>query len=176
MDINWICFLFFLQRTKTTTTSVHKNLCISICLSQILVMISLTRFNYDKLVCQVFGLLNHYMQFVVCAWLMNEAFNLYITITYAAHQSSPLNDSSSTWRFYLLGWAVPAIVVSALLLSKSNFYYDKKLCWFNLENLWVNVSPMIVMLSISILVMIFSAKEHTEISYTKNEKANKLIA
>jgi hypothetical protein len=124
----------------------------------------------------MFGILNHYMFFVVFAWLMNEAFNLYITITYAAHQSHPMNDTGSQWKFYLLGYIVPGVIVLILVLAKSNEYYDKKLCWFNLDHLWINVSPMIAMLAISCLVMIFSAKEQTETSYTKNEKANKLIA
>ncbi len=107
---------------------------------------------------------------------MNEAFNLYITITYAAHQSSPINDHGSQWRFYLLGYVLPAFMVAILLVTKSNTYYDQKLCWFNLDNLWINISPMISMIAISCLVMIFSAKEHTESSYTKNAKANKLVA
>ena len=124
----------------------------------------------------MFGILNHYMLIVVFAWLMNEAFNLYITITYAAHQSSPINDSGSQWRFYLLGYLLPALIVFVLILTKSKAYHDPKLCWFNLDNLWINISPIISMLAISILVMIFSAKEHTESSYTKNQKANKLIA
>ena len=100
--------------------------------------------------CQIFGLLNHYMLFVVFAWLMNEAFNLYISITYAAHQSSPVNDNGSQWRtFYLLGWLFPALLIVILFITNSNDYYDKKLCWFNLNHLWINVSPMIAMLCVS---------------------------
>jgi hypothetical protein len=116
------------------------------------------------------------MLIVVFAWLMNEAFNLYITITYAAHQSSPISDTASQWRFYLLGYLLPAVLVFVLILTKSKGYHDSKLCWFNLDNLWINISPIIIIVMISILVMIFSAKEHTESSYTKNQKANKLIA
>jgi hypothetical protein len=127
-------------------------------------------------VCQVLGLLNHYMLFVVFAWLMNEAFNLYISITYAAHQTS-VNDNVSQLRtFYLLGWLFPVLLIVILYITNSEDYYDRNLCWFNLSNLWINVSPMIAMLAITILVMIISAKEHTEISYTKNEKSNKLIS
>ena len=117
------------------------------------------------------------MLFVVFAWLMNEAFNLYISITYAAHQSSAVSDSSgSPWRFYSLGWIMPAFIVAILFAIYSKTYYDKKLCWFNLDNLWINLVPMISMLAITILVMIFSAKEQTESAYTKNQKANKLIS
>jgi len=116
------------------------------------------------------------MLFVVFAWLMNEAFNLYISITYAAHQTS-VNDNVSQLRtFYLLGWLFPVLLIVILYITNSEDYYDRNLCWFNLSNLWINVSPMIAMLAITILVMIISAKEHTEISYTKNEKSNKLIS
>ena len=184
-------------------------------------MIGLTRFDYGEVnltlqhpkatvllsklknvsfknACQILALLNHYMLFAVFAWLMNEAFNLYISITYAAHQNSPTNDNGSQWRtFYLLGWILPALLVIILFATNSKTYYDRKLCWFNLQNLWINVSPLIAMLAvnisnlkkkflikinffpklkITILVMIISAKEQTEISYTKNEKANKLIS
>lgn len=107
---------------------------------------------------------------------MNEAFNLYITITYAAHQSSPLNDSSSQWKFYLLGWLIPIIIVVIIFLVNSDDYFDQKLCWFNLDRIWINIGPALSIIAISILVMIFSAKEHTEVSYTKTEKSNKIIA
>lgn len=139
-------------------------------------MVSLTRFNYERIVCQAFALLNHYMVFVVFAWLLNEAFNLYITITYAAHQSTPMNDTGSQLRFYLLGWLLPAFTVLVYLLWYRGNYYDQKLCFFNLKSLSTNLIPMIALLVITIMVMIISAKEHTEISYTKNQKANKMIA
>lgn len=130
-----------------------------------------------KLVCQSFALLNHYMLFVVFAWLLNEAFNLYITITYAAHQSTHMStDTGSQLRFYLLGWLLPAFVVLIYLLWYRDTYYDEKLCFFNLEQLSTNLVPMFALLIIAILVMIISAKEHTESSYTKNRKANKMIA
>lgn len=46
--VNLINIYSIFERTRTTTTSVHKNLCISICLSQVILMVSLTRFNYEK--------------------------------------------------------------------------------------------------------------------------------
>lgn len=80
---------------------------------------------------------------------MNEAFNLYITITYAAHQSGPVTDAAPQWRFYLLGWILPIILVAVLLAVKSDSYYAKKICWFNLDHLWIFVSPSIVMILVS---------------------------
>ena len=105
------------------------------------------------------------MLFVVFAWLMNEAFNLYISLTYAAHQSSPVSDSGgSQFRLYLLGWILPAVMVIILLATKSKYYYDKKLCWFNLDSLWVNVSPMISMLAVSLPIKLKSHPFSTHFS------------
>jgi hypothetical protein len=58
---------------------------------------------------------------------------------YAAHQSSPINDTASQWRFYLLGYLLPALIVFILILTKSKGYHDSKLCWFNFDNLWINI-------------------------------------
>lgn len=35
---------------------------------------------------------------------MNEAFNLYIVITYSAHSNNNLADTGSMLRYYVLGW------------------------------------------------------------------------
>lgn len=104
------------------------------------------------MICRGFSLLNHYLFLVVFSWLMNEAFNLYIAITYAAHQTSPIHDTEGQWRFYILGWIFPAVLVIILLAIKSDDYYDKRICWFNLGHLWINISPMIAMIVVTIKI------------------------
>jgi hypothetical protein len=46
----------------------------------------------------------HYFFLATFSWLMNEAFNLYIIITYAAHSHGEHTEGGSQWRFYILGW------------------------------------------------------------------------
>ena len=81
---------------------------------------------------------------------MNEAFNLYITITYAAHQSGSVGDAPQ-WRFYLMGWVLPVILVPVLVAFKSEIYFSKNICWFNLDYVWIFVSPCIVMILVSLI-------------------------
>lgn len=37
------------------------------------------------------------------AWLMNEGLNVYISITYTAHNQST-QENSGHWRYYVIGW------------------------------------------------------------------------
>ncbi len=46
----------------------------------------------------------HYFFLATFSWLMNEAFNLYIVITYAAHSHGD-HEGGSQWRYYILGWS-----------------------------------------------------------------------
>ena len=55
--------------------------------------------------CQVFAVALHYFFLANFSWLMNEAFNLYIVITYSSHAHGQQNDSGSLVRYYILGWS-----------------------------------------------------------------------
>ena len=57
-----------------------------------------------QIVCHVFAISIHYFVLAAFSWLMNEAFNLYIVITYAAHSHGE-HTESSLWRYYILGWS-----------------------------------------------------------------------
>lgn len=60
--------------------------------------------DYLQIVCQITSVLLHYFFLATYAWLMNEAFNLYIVITYSAHSHGELNESGGQFRYYFLGW------------------------------------------------------------------------
>jgi 7 transmembrane receptor (Secretin family) len=47
----------------------------------------------------------HYFFLASFLWLMNEAFNLYMAIAYAAHSHGEHTDGGAQWRFYILGWS-----------------------------------------------------------------------
>nr|KAG5692688.1 hypothetical protein BaRGS_028488 [Batillaria attramentaria] len=77
---------------------------VHIYLSQLVFMFGIDRYD-NPLVCQVFAILFHYSFLTTYSWVMNEAFNLYILITYSAHSAgSDLTDSGSMIRYYILGW------------------------------------------------------------------------
>ena len=54
-------------------------------------------------VCHGIAVVIHYFFLSTFLWLMNEAFNLYIVITYAAHSHGEPTEGASTVRYYVLG-------------------------------------------------------------------------
>lgn len=61
-------------------------------------------FLHLQAICHIFAIALHYFFLATYSWVMNEAFNLYIVITYSTHNPSDLNDSGSMIRYYVLGW------------------------------------------------------------------------
>ncbi|CAD5123647.1 DgyrCDS11973 [Dimorphilus gyrociliatus] len=169
------CFLHRYVKTASQTALIHKNLAISIAFSQLTLMFSIDKLKYDT-ICKASTVLLHYFFISSFAWLMNEAFNLYTVITYAAHSHSESSaESSSQWRYYILGWLLPAALVGAFIGTYNKDYYSLEMCFVAWKHKWLWIGPATAMLAITVLVLIFTAKEQHESSYSKNEKTNKSI-
>ncbi|KAL8609771.1 hypothetical protein ACOMHN_042810 [Nucella lapillus] len=99
------CFVHIYLRTSSGTAALHRNLSVSVALSQLVFMFGIDRYD-NPLVCQVFAVLFHYAFLTTYSWVMNEAFNLYIVVTYSAHSKSDTTETGSMLRYYILGWGV----------------------------------------------------------------------
>ncbi|XP_048760884.1 adhesion G protein-coupled receptor L2-like isoform X2 [Ostrea edulis] len=162
-------------RSSTTTASLHKNLAASIAIGQIVLMAGIDKYDHPML-CHIFAILLHYAFLSNFSWLMNEAFNQYIVITYAAHShSDQLADNGSMIRYYVLGWLFPGVLVGAFVGSQGETYYAKDMCWIAWDTIWLFVAPALGLQAVSVMVMIFATKEHNENSYTNSEKTNRII-
>ncbi|XP_064617683.1 LOW QUALITY PROTEIN: adhesion G protein-coupled receptor L2-like [Liolophura sinensis] len=162
-------------RTSTSTAHLHKNLACAISASQLTFMVGIDLYDY-QIACQVFAVMIHYFVLASFAWIMNEAFNLYIMITYTAHsQGDHVPDSGSNLRYYILGWVIPGVLVGAFVGTQGELYYAHNMCWIAWGHLWLFIGPILGIIIVTILVLIFTAKEHNENSYTKSEKTNKVI-
>ncbi|XP_059158667.1 cadherin EGF LAG seven-pass G-type receptor 1-like [Physella acuta] len=168
-----VCGVHTYLRTSTSTAALHRNLSVSMALSQLVFMFGIDRYETPS-ICQVFAILLHYFFLATYSWVMNEAFNLYIVITYSTHNPSEQTNSGSMIRYYVLGWVLPAILVGAFV-GTSDHYYAQDMCWVAPDHMWLFIGPAIGIISITILVLIFTAKEHNENSYTKSDKTNKVI-
>ncbi|XP_070181949.1 cadherin EGF LAG seven-pass G-type receptor 1-like [Littorina saxatilis] len=167
------CFVHVYLRTSSSTAALHRNLSVAVALSQLVFMFGIDRYD-NTLVCHVFAILFHYTFMTTYSWMMNEAFNLYILITYSAHSNSDLTDTGSMLRYYILGWVFPAVLVGAFVGTADNYYADD-MCWVAPDHMWLFLGPALGISGITILVLIFTAKEHNENSYTNSEKTNKII-
>ncbi|XP_025108331.1 adhesion G protein-coupled receptor L2-like [Pomacea canaliculata] len=167
------CAIHVYLKTSSTTAALHRNFSVSTSLSQLAFMFGIDRYD-NQLVCQAFAVLLHYFFLSSYCWLMNEAFNLYIVITYSAHSNNNLADTGSMLRYYVLGWVIPGVLVGAFV-GTADKYYAEDMCWVSPYHIWLFLGPAIGIICITILVQIFTAKEHNENSYTKSEKTNKII-
>ncbi|XP_023931599.1 adhesion G protein-coupled receptor L2 [Lingula anatina] len=129
-------------RTSSPSAAIHKNFGFSISLCQLIFMVGVTQTS-NKTVCHVFAVLFHYFFLTTFSWMMNEAFNLYIKITYAAHSHGPVSESGSIWRYYILGWVVPGALVGALVGSHGDSYYAADMCWIRWDLVWFFIGPVI---------------------------------
>ncbi|XP_052265655.1 adhesion G protein-coupled receptor L2-like [Dreissena polymorpha] len=168
------CLTHIYYRTSSGTASLHKNLGVSVMLGQSVFMIGIDQYDH-VVMCQVFAVCLHYFFLAAFAWLMNEAFNLYIVITYSSHSHDGNSEAGSMLRYYILGWVLPAVLVGSFVGSLGKTYYARDMCWISWDNLWLFVGPALGIIAVTIMVMIFTAKEHNENSYTKSEKSNKTI-
>ncbi|KAL3310384.1 hypothetical protein Ciccas_011053 [Cichlidogyrus casuarinus] len=166
----------FLMKFKTTTntSNIHKNLALATAMSQLSLLIGVD-IVFFPMCCKIFSLLLHYSVLANDAWLMNEAFNLYILITYAAHShsSSTQTGDSSMLRYYVMGW-IP--VTLAIFGTNMGSYKAENFCWISLKHIWLFFAPCLAINLITVLVLVFTIKEHRESAYTKDEKANQAIS
>lgn len=162
-------------KSSTTTASLHKNLAASVVLGQIVFMVGIDEYDYPML-CHICAILLHYAFMSNFCWLMNEVFNQYIVITYAAHSHSDQRaDNGSMIRYYVLGWLFPGVLVGAFIGSQGESYYAKDMCWIAWDSIWLFVAPALGLQAVSVMVLIFATKEHNENSYTNSEKTNRVI-
>jgi len=79
---------------------------------------------------------------------MNEAFNLYISITYTAH-NQPTQTESGYWKYYVIGWGIPGVLVAALVGSNFDTYFSDSMCWVSWQNIWLFAAPPLAMITVS---------------------------
>ncbi|KAI0236959.1 Adhesion G protein-coupled receptor B3 [Lamellibrachia satsuma] len=121
-----LCLFSFLMlvylRTSSQTALIHKNFAVAIVCSQLSFMSGINRFQH-KLLCHAFAVCLHYFFLATFQWLLNAAFNLYIVITYAVHSHGEHTDGGSQYRYYVLGWVQPAVIVGAFVGIYTDDYY-----------------------------------------------------
>ncbi|CAF3578226.1 unnamed protein product [Adineta steineri] len=172
-------------RTHSSAAYIHKHYSFVLCCSQVILILAFNGIPSKHLfLCRAVAFTAHFFILSSYCWLMNEAFNLYIQITYSTHPAvaganAALSDAASKYRFLGMGYILPFCIVTLLAsIKKSTYFLPVKLhlCFIDLDD-WFKIyfMPILGIIFITIMVMIFSAKQHHESSYTKNEKANEVI-
>ena len=98
-------------RTRSSAAYIHKHYSFVLSCSQLMLIFAFNGILYHhELLCRAVACLTHFFILSSYCWLMNEAFNLYIQITYTTHPAvagagTALSDGSSKYRFLGMGYS-----------------------------------------------------------------------
>ncbi|XP_031759466.1 adhesion G protein-coupled receptor L3 isoform X2 [Xenopus tropicalis] len=153
------CFFRGLQSDRNT---IHKNLCISLFVAELLFLIGINRTD-QPVACAVFAALLHFFFLAAFTWMFLEGVQLYIMLVEVFE-----SEHSRKKYFYLVGYGMPALIVSVSAAVDYRSYGTDKVCWLRLDTyfIWSFIGPatLIIMLNVIFLgIALYKMFHHTAI-------------
>lgn len=100
-----------ISRTHSSAAYIHKHYSFVLCCSQVFLILAFNGIPLsNSYLCRAVACTAHFFILSSYCWLMNEAFNLYIQITYSTHPavagaSATLSEAASKYRFLGMGYS-----------------------------------------------------------------------
>ncbi|KAM6150304.1 adhesion G protein-coupled receptor L3 isoform 16-T16 [Erethizon dorsatum] len=153
------CFFRGLQSDRNT---IHKNLCISLFVAELLFLIGINRTD-QPIACAVFAALLHFFFLAAFTWMFLEGVQLYIMLVEVFE-----SEHSRRKYFYLVGYGIPALIVAVSAAVDYRSYGTDKVCWLRLDTyfIWSFIGPatLIIMLNVIFLgIALYKMFHHTAI-------------
>ncbi|KAF4071572.1 hypothetical protein AMELA_G00274890 [Ameiurus melas] len=153
------CFFRGLQSDRNT---IHKNLCISLFIAEMLFLVGIYRSD-QPIACAVFAALLHFFFLAAFTWMFLEGVQLYIMLVEVFE-----SEYSRTKYFYLTGYGVPALIVAVSAAVDYRSYGTNHVCWLRLDTyfIWSFIGPatLIIMLNVIFLgIALYKMFHHTAI-------------
>ncbi|XP_078416822.1 adhesion G protein-coupled receptor L4 isoform X2 [Cetorhinus maximus] len=157
MCIFTFCFFSEIQSTRTT---IHKNLCFSLFIAELLFLVGINM-NSNKLVCSIVAGLLHYFFLAAFAWMCIEGIHLYLIVVGVIYNKGFLHRN-----FYIFGYGSPCVVVGISAILGYKYYGTDKICWLSTENnfIWSFFGPACLIILVNLLafgVIIYKVFRHT---------------
>ncbi|XP_049742164.1 adhesion G protein-coupled receptor L3 isoform X3 [Elephas maximus indicus] len=153
------CFFRGLQSDRNT---IHKNLCVSLFVAELLFLIGINRTD-QPIACAVFAALLHFFFLAAFTWMFLEGVQLYIMLVEVFE-----SEHSRRKYFYLVGYGMPALIVAVSAAVDYRSYGTDKVCWLRLDTyfIWSFIGPatLIIMLNVIFLgIALYKMFHHTAI-------------
>lgn len=153
------CFFRGLQSDRNT---IHKNLCMSLFVAELLFLIGINRTD-QPIACAVFAALLHFFFLAAFTWMFLEGVQLYIMLVEVFE-----SEHSRRKYFYLVGYGMPALIVAVSAAVDYRSYGTDKVCWLRLDTyfIWSFIGPatLIIMLNVIFLgIALYKMFHHTAI-------------
>ena len=130
------------RQLKSDRYTIHKNLCLSLLLAEIVFLSGISA-TADRIVCGLVAGLLHF--FFLCAfmWMLLEGFQLYVMLVEVFE-----SDKSRVKWYYLCGYGVPVLIVAVSSVVDPFSYGTPDYCWLRADNYFVFsfVGPVILIL------------------------------
>ncbi|XP_051021998.1 adhesion G protein-coupled receptor L4 isoform X2 [Acomys russatus] len=151
---------WFFSEIQSTRTTIHKNLCCSLFLAELVFLVGINM-NTNKLVCSVIAGLLHYFFLAAFAWMCIEGIHLYLIVVGVIYNKGFLHKN-----FYIFGYLSPAVVVGFSASLGYRYYGTTKVCWLSTENnfIWSFIGPACLIILVNLLafgVIMYKVFRHT---------------
>uniref|UniRef100_A0AAR2IVT7 Adhesion G protein-coupled receptor L1a n=1 Tax=Pygocentrus nattereri TaxID=42514 RepID=A0AAR2IVT7_PYGNA len=147
--ISTFCCLRSLQSDRTT---IHKNLCLSLFISQLLFLIGMESKDYT-VVCPVLAGFLHFFLLSAFCWLCVEAVQLYVLLVEVFE-----SETSRRKYYYLSAYGFPLLVVAiSAAIDYRSYGGSPRACWLSVDNyfIWMFIGPvsLVILLNLAVLVI-----------------------
>jgi hypothetical protein len=114
------CISNYFRSLYNTRTTIHRNLCISLLISQALFLFGIDRTEFCS-ICTLIAIGLHYWFTASFAWMLLEGYQLYLMLikVFEANRTRML-------YYYAIGYLAPALIVLITYALKSNDYGTDK--------------------------------------------------
>ncbi|XP_071500571.1 adhesion G protein-coupled receptor L3-like [Diadema antillarum] len=153
LAISIFAFSFFKSLWNTRTT-IHRNLCISLLVAELLFLVGVKR-TENRIVCSVIAGLIHYSFLCAFAWMFLEGIQLYIMLVHV------FSTNSKVFPYYLAGYGAPAVIVAiAAGVTQGSGYGTDKYCWLSTDRgfIWSFAGPVALIIVVNLVFMVVSLR------------------
>ncbi|CAB1331623.1 unnamed protein product, partial [Coregonus sp. 'balchen'] len=146
--------LAILRKLRSNLHSIHKNLVVSIFLSQLVFLFGINQ-TENAFMCTVVAVLLHYFYMCTFAWMFVEGLHIYRMLTEVR------NINHGRMRFYYaIGWGIPAIITGLAVGLDPEGYGNPDFCWLSVHDtlIWSIAGPIAIVVLVNIALFFLAAK------------------
>ncbi|CDQ87310.1 unnamed protein product [Oncorhynchus mykiss] len=146
--------LAILPKLRSNLHSIHKNLVVSIFLSQLVLLFGINQ-TENAFMCTVVAILLHYFYMCTFAWMLVEGLHIYRMLTEVR------NINHGRMRFYYsIGWGIPAIITGLAVGLDPEGYGNPDFCWLSVHDtlIWSIAGPIAIVVLVNIALFLMAAK------------------
>ncbi|XP_067173257.1 LOW QUALITY PROTEIN: adhesion G protein-coupled receptor L1-like [Apteryx mantelli] len=147
-----ICISTFccLRGLPSDRTTIHKNLCISLFLAELIFLVGIDKTQY-QVACPIFAGLLHYFFLASFSWLCLEGVHLYLLLLEVFE-----SDLSRRKYYYAGGYCFPAVVVGIAAAVDHRSYGTDQACWLRVDNyfIWSFIGPVAFVILVNLVFLL----------------------